>query len=52
MEKEIRFQIEVDSQNDFEKIHEMLRVYVANLELAGALRIVDLPKQESLLEEK
>jgi len=52
MEKEIRFQIEVDSQNDFEKIHEILRVHVANLELSGALRIVDLHKQEYITKKK
>lgn len=42
MKKEINFEIEVKSQEDFEKVHELLRVHVANLELTGSLKIVDL----------
>ena len=42
MTKEINFKIEVKSEKDFEKIHELLRVHVANLELAGSVKIKDL----------
>jgi len=55
MEKEINFKIEVRDEKEFEKVHEILRVKMANMELAGALKIVDLgvkAQKEELVKEK
>lgn len=55
MEKEINFKIEVRDEKEFEKIHEILRVNIANMELAGTLKIVDLgvgAQEEELVKEK
>lgn len=55
MEKEINFKIEVRDEKEFEKIHEILRVNIANMELAGTLKIVDLgvgAQEEEFVKEK
>ena len=52
MEKEIKFQIEVESEKDLQKVHETLRVHLANLEMAGTLKIIYLnSKEQFALEE-
>jgi hypothetical protein len=52
MDKEIKFQIKVNSEKDFNKIHETLRVHIANLELAGVVKIVDLGIETSISKSK
>jgi len=52
MVKEIKFKIEVDSQKEFEKIKKIMTTHVANLELTGILKIVDLKQEVELVEEK
>ena len=39
MEKEIKFEIKVKSEKDFERINELVKIYLANLELTGILKI-------------
>jgi len=46
MEKEIRLQVEVESKKDFEKVKELVNVYVANLELSGILKVKELESVE------
>ena len=46
MVQEIKFQIEVDSQEELKKVQENLKVHIANLELAGHVKILDIVEQE------
>ena len=49
MEKEIVFKVEVSSEDDYKRIHEMLKVSVANMELAGSLKIISLNQEKELI---
>ena len=46
MVQEIKFQIEVDSQEELKKVQENLKVHIANLELAEQVKILEIVEQE------
>lgn len=41
MIKEIKFKIEAGSENELNKISELIKVYTANLELTRAVKVID-----------
>lgn len=49
MVKEIKFKVEVSSEEDFQKVDELMRVQLANLELTRILKIK--PKEEPIEQE-
>ena len=47
MEREIKFKIKVKSEKDYQRVENILRVHVGNLELSRLVEIVSLEQEEA-----
>jgi len=46
MTKEIKFKIKVDSEKELNKVNELIIAYIANLEMAGSIKMINFKRSQ------